>query len=158
MSATRASRWQRRRAARRDTVRRMLAIGALVGVIAGILAQVAVNGVDEDIRALVRMALLLPAGIFVAWWLLIPGMAVDADEIEPIADTRIDVDARVERIEAAFDETAVPRMGAHRVSPPDEATRDELRSSIRRPDVSEDPARYGTRRPSIPPDEHATNA
>lgn len=136
----------------------MLAFGALFGVVAGLLAQGAVSGVDEDIRSLVRLALLLPAGIFVAWWLLIPGMAVDADEVEPIADARIDVEARVERIEAAFDAMAVPRMGAHRVSPPDEATRDELRSSIRRPDVSEDPARFGIRRPTSPPDEHATNA
>lgn len=128
----------------------MLAAGALVGIVVGLGAQALVGGVDEEIRGLVRVALLLPAGIFVAWWLLVPGISLDRGETEPDVDGRIDVAAKVERIEAAFDETAVPRVGGHRVTPPEGAVREELRNTIRRPQASADTSQFGLRRPTPP--------
>lgn len=126
----------------------MLAAGALVGLLAGLASQALAGGVDPDIRGLVRVALLLPAGVFVAWWLLVPGIGVDSDEVvaEDRAAAPLDVETRVRQIEAAFDDTAVPRSSGHRIARPDPATRDALRRTIRRPAASGDAHRFGVRR------------
>lgn len=126
----------------------MLAAGAVSGLVAGVLALGTISGVSDDIRSLAQLAMLLPVGIFVAWWLLVPGMALDRDERSPIEDEIFDVEARVQQIQVAFDASAQPHTGGHPVAPSDESVRDELRRSIRRPVGSERAAatNYGIRR------------
>lgn len=124
----------------------MLATGAVVGLGAGLALQPFLGDVDSEIRALVRAALLLPGIIFIAWWVLIPGVNVENDE-ESVPDGRlIDAEARLERIEAAFDDTAVPHPGSVRIEAPDPAVREELRRSIHRPEPIAKPEDYGLRR------------
>jgi hypothetical protein len=112
MESRRPTRWRRRDARRRSSIRRLLLAGAIVGLAGGLLAQSSVEGSlrgHQDLEWLVRLALVLPALIFVAWWLLSPGIA---DEPEELVEEPIDADERLERIEATFDDAAVPRAAA----------------------------------------------
>lgn len=128
--------WQRHRRDRRAVVRRMLATGAIVGLVGGLVAQLLVAGADPELRWVVRIALLVPGVVFVGWWLVGPGIGADRDEHEAAAPdgARLDVDARIARIEAAFDSTAgaPPRPAAHHRTDVDADARRELRASIRR--------------------------
>ena len=92
--------------------------------------------------------MLLPALIYVAWWLVDPTVArQDAAGPEPT----INAQARLERIESTFDEAAVPRARRERpVAGEDAPARREFRSSIRREDeVDVDPGSFGVRRPPL---------
>lgn len=111
----------------------MLAVGAVVGLVAGLVAQLFVGGVDGELGWLVRLALLLPAVVFVGWWLLVPGLKLEepADErtAEPAGAAQ---DGRVERIAMVFDSAAVPSRRRHRIEPADSALRETYRASVRR--------------------------
>ncbi len=145
------SRWRRRAARRGATVRRQLGIGALVGLVVGLVAQLFVNGnTPSEIVPLVRIALLFPAVIFGVWWLLSPELK-HADEVLEVApdETGVDVDARLRRIEETFDATAVPAARRHGLDGPSGNERDRFRASIVRPAVSDDPAHeFGVPRPA----------
>ena len=96
----------------------MLAAGAVVGVAVGLLAQLFLAGVDEEIRGLVRMALLLPGVIFILWWVLSPRPALEQEEREEAADAgrTIDPQARLEKIESTFDTPAGSFLRSTRIS------------------------------------------
>lgn len=131
----------------------MLAAGAAVGLLAGLLAQPFVTQLhlhDGEIEGLVRLALLLPAGIFVAWWLLVPGMSLRADEpdVDVEAQDTVDPESRLQQIEATFDSTAVPSADRHRITRPSPTVRAELRDSVRRPQAAPGAGgRFGVGRP-----------
>lgn len=119
----------------------MLAIGAMVGLVVGIVAQVFVGGVDGELGWLVRLALLVPALVFVAWWLLVPGLRLE--EGMPAVPPELQ-DApgpsRLERIETVFDTAAVPRSRRTRLERPGDGLRETYRSSVRREDADVDEA------------------
>lgn len=123
----------------------MLLAGAVVGVVAGIVGQPVTGGVHPDIDLLARAALFVPVVLYVAWWLLMPGYRVDADETPiPEGVTAPDVTDRVERIEATFDSAAVPRAGRFRIEPAGEEEQAAFRASIRRsPSTGVDRAQFG---------------
>jgi hypothetical protein len=108
-----------------------LAISALLGITGGLAGLVLVDPhAGSDMVALIRLALLMPAGVFVMWWMLGPGI-----KIEEVADTaeapETDPDVlakRMREVEHVFDNVAVP--AAKRVSSDDE--RAWFRASIRR--------------------------
>lgn len=92
----------------------MLAVGALVGLVAGLVTLFLLRDHDSLSRedwSLVPLAMLLPSLVFVGWWLLVPGLAVDRDETHPVGDAEraASIDARIARIEAAFSDPMVPR-------------------------------------------------
>lgn len=130
----------------------MLLAGAFVGIVAGLLAQPAVAGVEGDVRIFARLALVLPALVFVGWWVAVPGVAADRDEVEPVVHSTIDVDARLDRIESTFDTAAVPRAGRHAIEPANPQIQAEFRRSIRRvePSTAVGMERFGIRRPDVP--------
>lgn len=118
----------------------MLAIGAVVGLVGGLVAQAFVGGVEGELGWLVRLALLVPALVFVAWWLLVPGLRLDQGM--PAAPPEVQeppAPSRLERIETVFDAAAVPRTRRTRLEQPGERLRETYRSSVRRedPDVDE---------------------
>lgn len=111
----------------------MLARGAVVGLAAGIVSQAFVGGVDGELGWLVRLALLLPAVVFVAWWLLVPGLRLeDATDAAPADAQEPAALSRVERIETVFDSAAVPRGRRGQLEQPDDGLRETYRSSVRR--------------------------
>ena len=125
-----------------------IAIGATV---AGIVVQLLLDGPADAPTNVVRVALLLPAALFIAWWCAFPGLALD--EREEVAAPTIDVDARIERIERSFDATAVPRA-SHRVAASvDETERALFRASVRRSGAGvteRDHSVWGVPRPPAP--------
>lgn len=139
----------------------MLVWGGVAGLVAGLVAQRAVDGTGgqgPEYEWLVRGALVLPAVIFFLWWLLFPGIALEEpaqEEVEPI-----DAEERLERIEATFDSAAVPRARRRSFQTVDDAARLAYRATIRRDDVvAADPANYGIRRAARRVDEtDATDA
>lgn len=60
----------------------MLAWGAAVGLASSIAALLVVPGTDnEPLGALIRLAMVAPAALYVLWWLLVPGLQVDAEDV-----------------------------------------------------------------------------
>jgi hypothetical protein len=147
MQTERTPRWRRRRASRDSLLRHVLAGGAAVGLGAGVLAQLVIGDPHGELDWLVRIALLLPVGVYVAWWLFGPGIG-PVDQGSDAIPT-LDAQERLERIEAVFDTAAVPRprreqpqVGSHAPG------LEEFRASIRRdPGVRADPDSFGIRRP-----------
>lgn len=148
MTSPRPSRWKASVERRRTATRRMILAGALVGLVGGIVATMVVPDVDSDLRGLVRLAFVLPVAVYVLWWLASPGITLERDEAEPAA-AAVDVEERIERIEATFDQAAMPRAGRHSIDPVDPATAASFRSSIRRAPATSaaDVAQYGVRHP-----------
>lgn len=151
MEPPRPTRWRRRDARQRSSVRRLLAWGGAAGLIGGLIAQRAVdgtNGQPPEYEWLIRGALVLPAVIFFLWWLLFPGIALEEPAEEELAP--IDADERLERIEATFDAAAVPRARRTTVDQVNDEARGAYRASIRRDAGAApvDPAIYGIRRPA----------
>ncbi len=146
----RPARWRRRDARRRSSVRRLLLWGGATGLVAGLIAQRAVDhnaASGSTYEWLIRGALVLPAVIFFAWWLLFPGIALDepAEDVTP----KIDAEERLERIEATFDAAAVPRARRTSFDEIDADARREYLASVRRDPtlVTGEPTNYGVRRP-----------
>jgi hypothetical protein len=111
----------------------MLAAGALVGIAAGLIAQLFLDSIDAEIRGLVRVALLLPGITFTTWWLLIPRQALEQEEREEEAeDPRVvDVKARLAKIESAFDDAAVPAARRGSLEQVNDAARETLLHTMR---------------------------
>ena len=151
MQDPRPSTWRHRDRRRRTTVRGLLLAGAVVGLLGGLLAQVLVDeGVSgSDIEWLVRAALVLPAVIFVSWWLLAPGIALDEPSDTGIPVT-IDPAERLGRIEATFDTAAVPCTRRRSLDSGDAVVASDYRASLRRDasDATVDRASFGVARPT----------
>jgi hypothetical protein len=128
-------------------VRRVLAWGAIVGGLAGLIAQLFVHVPESSgIVPLVLVSLLFPAVIFGVWWLLSPDIAV-----EPVEDAQpLDSEERLQRIEATFDQTAVPRARRHELDGSSVEERSRFRSSIgiHASTGEQDPASFGVPRPA----------
>lgn len=123
-------RWRRRIHVRREVLRRNLAVSAALGIGGGIAGLVLVHGdAGSDIVPLVRLAMMLPAIVFVAWWMTGPGLIIDpASEAQaPVTDPE-QLAERMRAVEHVFDDVAVP--AAKRVAHDDE--REWFRASIRR--------------------------
>lgn len=101
---------------------------------------------SSEYEVLVRVALILPAVIFFLWWLLFPGIALEEPSVEATAP--IDAEERLERIEAAFDSTAVPRARRSKFEQVNEDAHVVYRASIRRDpaDSALTPESFGVRR------------
>jgi hypothetical protein len=139
-------------------LRRLIAWGGAVGLIAGLVAQAAVAyGNTSEIVSLARLAMLIPFILYMLWWAIGPGVGIDnADRLATSIDTEPEQDDMLERrmamIERSFDEMAVPRP--HRVARMDAETNehDVYRASLRRVAMGEtdDAARaesFGVKRP-----------
>lgn len=154
MKSPRPPRWRRTVAGRRETNRRLIAYGAFVGLAAGIVSLLLIG---TDVRGsadeIVPLALMLPAGIYVLWWIAFPGMALDRVDVVPDAEQQIDVDERVRTIEATFDDLAVPGARKRSILPADRAATAQFRASIRRGRATtpEDMAQFGISRPAVQP-------
>jgi hypothetical protein len=111
----------------------MLAAGSIVGIVAGLLTQPFLGNVDEDIRGLVRVAMMLPGVVFTAWWLLSPRPALEQEE-RGLAEPTHAVDARerLQKIESTFDSAAVPAARRGSFEAVDEDSRALLQDSVRR--------------------------
>jgi hypothetical protein len=123
--------WKRRDASQRAVLRRLLAWGAVVGLAAGLVAQAAVTqeGVGGVPEWLVRLALVLPGVLFLTWMLVARATVLD----EPIVDApivEIDPEAKLERIEAAFDTAAVPQARRTSMDPASSGLRTEYHRSL----------------------------
>ncbi len=124
-----------------------------MGLAAGVLTQGFVTDAlhvhGSELEWLVRFALILPGLIFVAWWLLFPGISIDEPE-EMSTTAPIDPAERLERIEATFDAAAVPRARRSAFEAVDEQERTAYRNSIRRdPQLAAvEPSSFGIRRPA----------
>jgi len=129
----------------------MILAGALVGLLAGIVASLLVPDVESDIRGLVRLAFVLPAAIYVLWWLGSPGITLEHDDAVPV-EPSVDIEERIEQIEATFDQAAMPRAGRHSIDPVDPAAVATFRRSIRRARATSaaDIAQFGVRHPESP--------
>ena len=125
----------------------------------GLIAQVAVHETIDgsDIEPLVRLALVLPAFVFLLWWLLIPGLSLE-EPAEPVALAPIDPEERLDRIEATFDTAAVPRARRHELEQVDGAAHRTYRATIRRDEdqATVDPNSFGIRRPELPAQDTAS--
>ncbi|MCW2973830.1 MAG: hypothetical protein JWN72_2103 [Thermoleophilia bacterium] len=116
----------------------MIAIGAGVSLLLGLVAEVVVvNHTPDDIAGLVRVAIMMPTAIFLAWWLLEPGYAhsaADMPAVHPVTApvAGADIFERMAAIETTFDAAAVPaaRGGSTHVSA---AASELLRRSVRVP-------------------------
>lgn len=108
----------------------MLAIGALLGLVGGIVALLAVPATgDAETHGLVRMSFLLPVAMFVGWWLVGPGIRVASAVTDPVRDAAHDALAdRMRNLESTFDAAARPAAGrqAHI-----DSDHDGFRSSLR---------------------------
>ncbi len=124
----------------------MFAWGAVVGIVAGVIALATLGRPDGEIDWLIRIALLLPGVVYVAWWLIGPGIGPSVAEHGELPKT-LDAQQRLERIESTFDSAAVPRP--RRAQPAigeDAPGLREFRASIRRAASTEaDSAKYGVR-------------
>ncbi|MBC7461413.1 MAG: hypothetical protein H7287_08625 [Thermoleophilia bacterium] len=132
MTRGRTPRWRRRIELQRKRARHVIATGAGVSLLLGVVAEVVVAAhTPTDIAWLVRVAIMLPTVIFLAWWLLEPGHAPSAADM-PDAVPEADILERMASLTTTFDAAAAPaaRAGATQVSP---ATRDLLRRSVRTP-------------------------
>lgn len=136
----------------------MLAAGAFVGLATALLAVAFVDQEGgSDVQHLARFAFVLPPAVFVLWWLLFPGIAVDRGELSAEeAAAAVDgehVDTRITRIVSAFDGSPVPRP-TRTPQPDDPAARNTLMNSVRRdPNVVplDETNAYGLRRRVPPP-------
>lgn len=117
---------------RRATVKRLLAAGALIGLVGGLASQPVLDsaGAGSDIVWLVRFSMLFPAALFIAWWLIGPGLSLDRGEApaEPAATDADDVTRRVAAIEHTFVDQAAPAARRSARS----ADREWYRASVRR--------------------------
>jgi hypothetical protein len=141
---------------RRREGRRMLAGGALVGIALGVAAQAMVGTPHGELEWLVRGSLLLPALIYMASWLLVPGWSV-AERDAGDASVPTQVTERIEQVESTFDSAAVPRPRSRVLgSEPSAVTRDEWRATVRVPSRSRqaDKHMFGVRRPHQASSEH----
>jgi hypothetical protein len=147
MKSPRPPRWQRKVDRTRAWGRRTFKWVALIGLLVGLFALPLVN-VDDDIEGLIRLAMVLPAAVFVLWWMFFPGIALDK-EYQPVpAEDLVDVQARIDQIEQTFDAATFPRATRRSVTPVDAATATDFRGSIRRDGAAspEDVAKWGIRR------------
>jgi hypothetical protein len=141
-------------AARRAATRRLLAEGAIAGFVVGLIAQAFVSdSYSGAYEWLVRVALMLPAVVFLAWWQLSPGLRRELAGEPPatgdLGDPAVDVADRERRIEHVFDSAAVPRARRDRPELVEDApARSEFRRSIRRDSAgSADVDAFGVPRP-----------
>jgi hypothetical protein len=134
----------------------MLAGGALVGIAVGVAAQAMVGTPHGELEWLVRGSLLLPAVIYMASWLLVPGWTA-VERNAGAATVPAEVTERIEQVESTFDSAAVPRPRSSGMGlEPSAATRDEWRSTVRVPAASTqlDKHAFGVRRPDRASSEH----
>ena len=132
-------------------MRRQLMWGAIVGLVLGVAAQFAISSAPHsELVGLVRAAMFLPVVCFMVWWFAFPGINLDSDDVADVTDmtATIDVDARLQRIEDAFDAAAVPSARHHAFDVEDEAQRTRFRASIRRSESSIESSTFGVRRPA----------
>lgn len=129
----------------------MVGAGALVGLLACLASLVLIGEtVNGELEGLARLAIVLPAGIFVTWWLLVPGIRLDRDEVPP-SDEEHAAAERIQHIEEAFADApfVMGRRARRVVDEPTAALAEMYRGSIvRRPQTSGlTPSEYGVRRP-----------
>jgi hypothetical protein len=112
----------------------MLMFGAVVGIAIGVLLQPFLDMIDEDIRGLVRVAMLLPGAIFTVWWLLSPRPALEqeAREEDLPGPQVLDVQERIQQIESTFDAAAVPAARRHAFEHDFDDAREELERTLPR--------------------------
>lgn len=90
-------------------------------------------GGSSDIVPLVRVVMFTPAAVMLLWWWLVPGIALDKGELAiPDAKVPIDSQARLRRIEEAFDAAAVPAARRSSIDGSGAADRERFRSTVRR--------------------------
>jgi hypothetical protein len=136
----------------------MIAWGAAIGLVGGIVAQVTVGrDVHGELGNLVRLAMLLPAAFYVLWWVAFPGVALDRDDIAAEDADGLDVDERLKYIESAFNDAAMPIARHRSILPADRAATERFRASIRRGRATTqlDVEQFGLRRTTRQPDGHA---
>lgn len=131
------------------SARRTLAWGAIGGIVVGLLSLPLVGVPHGETAWLVRLTMLLPAVVYVAWWAIGPGIRrSDAEQGTGVETSQAGTD-RAARVAEVFDSAAVPR--ARRSKPESAAnasSRQALRASIRRDDVeTPDRAAFGFSRP-----------
>lgn len=149
MDTPRPLKWRRHERRRTKDVRRLLAAGAVVGIAMGLVAQAFVgSSVHGEIEGIVRLTLLLPGLVFIAWWLLSPGAPAELTMDDAVTPTGATAD-RVDYVEHVFDAAAVP--GARRgqlQAPSDDVTREDYLATLRRHPQSDVPSSaFGVRRP-----------
>jgi hypothetical protein len=131
----------------------MIAWGAAIGLVAGIVAQVAIGrDVHGELASLVRLSMVLPAAFYVLWWIMFPGVALDRDEVLADDGDRLDVEERLKHIESAFNQDAMPIARHRSILPADRAATEQFRVSIRRgrATTEADVAQFGLRRHEQP--------
>jgi hypothetical protein len=148
METLRPPKWRRHERRRTKDARRLLAAGAVVGVAAGLIAQAFVSSsVHGEIEGIVRMALLLPGIVFIAWWRFSPGMKSEL-VTESALDAAPVLADRVDRVEQIFDPAAVPRARRERLEAAGDAAREIYQATLRRhPQSMVTHASFGVRRP-----------
>ena len=98
MEPSRPSRLQRHVTRRRSAVRPTFGVVAGVGVAAGLFAPWVMDlTAYDDISGLVRLALLAPAVLFLAWWVAVPGVSPERD-LAGAWPAPGEVEARIERM------------------------------------------------------------
>lgn len=87
--------------------RRLLATGAVAGLLVGVVGVLAATGsVATDLAGIARIAVVVPVVIYLAWWLLSPGLS---DDVDGDLDAATDVEAAATGIVASvFDHGASP--------------------------------------------------
>lgn len=141
-------------------------MGGLVGVLGGVVAQVAIPAPGgSDIVALMRVALLFPVAVFASWWLTSPGLARHRQLVEtsaapdgavagggPTSDDTAGV-AGATPVESTFDSAAIPAAGRQQrdaASPELERFRSSIRPRTVRADGPREAA-FSVRRPEPAP-------
>lgn len=124
-------RTQRARLLRLRATRRILGEGAIGGLVLGVGAQFFVgDSLHGTHEWLVRLALMLPAIVFLGWWIVSPGLHQEESALAESGEHNDHTLSLATRVEQVFDSAAVPR--GHHVRLTEQESSEDFASSIRR--------------------------